>query len=530
MSERRTRLMYEVSRLHRRGESMRAIARTLRINRRTVTRLLREVEERRATGDDAIARLEPQRRAPRPSKLDVYADFIAELIGRYPNIRATRLHEELCGQGFNGGYTIVREYLNDVRPKKTKKPAQLVRTGPGKQAQADWSPYALADGTPLYCFSCVLSYSRYLYAYFCTDMRQTTVFRQLRAAFDAFDAFGGVPDEIVFDSMPGIVDRWELDTPVLNLHAVDFAVYYDTGLHIAPRGDGPYKGKIERPFRYIEESLLNARTFHTVQQARDTMAWWLAHKANPRKHSRLGRRPVDMLEEERPHLKAAPSRPYDDRDLAYRVVDSYGYVDFDGNHYRAPVEVGSWVYVRASETEVDIVAGAAKVVDRHPRRPRGAGEYTPPPKKNPRRTPVRELLPRFDAWGTTAVRYAEMVCRRQRYAGAELAHILAQQKTYSAEDILAAIEHAARFGAYGAKHIERILEVNATPRTLADRLAGQVREHIQSAMAQAPVQQRALGEYARLLAEPATDGAHCEEDSGQEEEPQQEDDQEDESP
>jgi transposase len=304
MDERRTRLMYEVNRLHGVGESMRAIARILHIDRRTARRILNEVEQRRDQGDDALAQLELQRRVPRPSKLDRHRDFIAEVLGRYPDIRATRLHEELVAVGFDGGYTIVRQYLKEVRPKPKKRTAHLVETEPGKQAQADWSPYTLADGTPLYCFSCVLSYSRYLYAEFCTDMRQTTVFRQLRAAFEAF---GGVPHEIVFDSMPGIVDRWELDQPVLNLHAVDFAVYYDTGLHIAPRADGAYKGKVERPFRYIEESLLNARTLHTVQQARDTMAWWLEHKANPRTHSRLKRRPIDMLDEERPYLKALPS-------------------------------------------------------------------------------------------------------------------------------------------------------------------------------------------------------------------------------
>jgi hypothetical protein len=149
---------------------------------------------------------------------------------------------------------------------------------------------------------------------------------------------------------------------------------------------------------------------------------------------------------------------------------------------------------------------------------RGLGQYVPPPKQHKRRPPVRELLQRFDAWGTTARQYAQRVCERHRFAGANLCHILSLQKTYSSEDILAAINHAHRFGAYGAKYIQRILEVQASPRTLADHIAGQARDHIQSAMAQTPVHQRALGEYARLLAESVTDDAHCEKNNGQEHE------------
>src|SRR5690606_37507602 len=100
--------------------------------------------------------------------------------------------------GFEGGYTIVRERLRRAHRPPKRRTFNVVRTDPGVQAQVDWSPYKLADGTPMYCFSCVLSYSRYQYARFCADMRQATLFRQLRAAFDAF---GGVPKELVFDSM-----------------------------------------------------------------------------------------------------------------------------------------------------------------------------------------------------------------------------------------------------------------------------------------------------------------------------------------
>ena len=515
----RTMLQYEVWRRRERGQSQRSISRTLGIARKTVRELLRDVERRRAQGDDALERQAPPSRTPRASKLDRHRSFIAGLLRRYPDIRATRLLEELRGQGFDGGYTIVRQRLGELRPKPERnEPYELVITPPGKQAQVDFSPYELADGTPIYCFSCVLGHSRYLYACFCSDMRQPTIFRQLRRAFDAF---GGVPHECVFDTMAGIIDRWELGQPIFNLAAVDFAVYNGFELHASPRRYPQYKGKVERPYRYIEESLLNARTFYTLEQANETMAWWLEHRANCRTHRMTKRVPAEVLFEERPSFNRLPIHPYDDRELAYRLVDSYGYVDFDANHYRAPVPIGRWIYVRASEDEVTIVADAANVVATHRRVPRGANQYVPPPKKHRRRRHSKtELLACIEAWGEGAKRYGEWIVKRKRYAAAELAHIVALQHSYGIEDILAAIEHASRYGAYGARELGRILQLSATPRSFEDQLARSAREHIRRAMDHSPVRQRSLSAYAELLAGPqreAEPSAESESESDDEE-------------
>ena len=149
LREERARLAYEVARRHRRGDSIRSIARALGIARRTVGRTLAELEARRERGDDAHEREQPRKGAPRPSKLDRFADAIDELLTAYPNLNASRLHEELTDRGFDGGYTIVRQDLNKIRPKSALRPRKMVVTAPGKQGQFDWSPYKLADGTPI---------------------------------------------------------------------------------------------------------------------------------------------------------------------------------------------------------------------------------------------------------------------------------------------------------------------------------------------------------------------------------------------
>lgn len=509
----RERLRYEAVRRRGRGDSLRAIGRALGIDWRTVKRLLAEAAERRDQGHDSLAELRKPT-TPRPSKLDPYRERIAELLAEYPDIRVTRILEELQAEGFEGGYTILREYVRKVRPKPHKKRYRRVETAAGEQAQADWSPYELADGSPLYAWSVVLSYSRYQYMAFTTDMRQPTLLRQLRLAFEAF---GGVPAEVVFDSMPGIVDRWELGQPHLNLRAVDFAAHYAFSLHIAPRGAGNYKGKVERPFRYAEESLFNGRTFTSLEQARATLRWWLDHKANVRQHGTTKRPPVELLEVEQPRLRPLPRHAYDDRELAFRVVDGFGRIGFDGNHYSVPLSYdGPWLYVRADERRVQLFDAQANPLAEHQRHPRGEGACVTAPEHRPRSQRLSRdvLLARFEAWGEEAVAYAQELVRRQRYHRQQLAEILLLHEHYRACDILAAIRHARRYGAYSARDVGRIVEAKAAPRRPDELVADTIRAHIRTSLGEPPTQ-RPVEEYARLLrAADSPSGAEETDDDG----------------
>lgn len=497
MKEARRQLVYEVVKRTRRGESQRGIARALEIAPRTVKRILAHEEGRRADGESALERELPVPRAPRPSKLDEYDEKIAAWLELYPDLTATRLLEKLAAEGFVGAYTIVREHLKALRGRK--KPArayQIVETAPGQQGQFDWSPFKLANGEIENVWSYTLSWSRARSFAADDNQRQTTILRRLAASFEELQ---GVPHESVTDTMAGVVDGWECGRPILNIRFVDFAAYYRFAVHISPRAYPEYKGKVERPFRYVGENFCNGRTFHSREEFREGLAWWRNAHAMKRPHPKTGRTLAEMLDEERPHLQPLPRVPYDTREVVQRLVDSTAHILYATNLYPAPeANIGELVYVCVGPDRLEVFDRGVHRLAELARIPDGAGQTQESDRKKRGRHDVTLLQERLAAWGPTAEDFATKLRARKRFAGAELDHIVKLQVTWSTDDIVKALAHATAYGAFDARAVERILEARFKPRRLAEQIADATRGHVREVMKDHPVEQRALSSYETL--------------------------------
>ncbi|MDO5840917.1 MAG: helix-turn-helix domain-containing protein, partial [Methanosarcina mazei] len=80
---------------------------------------------------------EPQKRPGRKSKLDPYKPYILEKLNEGP-YTASRLYREIKEMGFDGGKTIVKDFVREVRPKQGVPAILRYETKPGVQAQVDW--------------------------------------------------------------------------------------------------------------------------------------------------------------------------------------------------------------------------------------------------------------------------------------------------------------------------------------------------------------------------------------------------------
>ena len=104
----------------------------------------------------------------RPSQLDPFKGTIAALLQRHP-YTAQQILQQLRTQGYGGGYSILKEFVRQVRP--VRHPAFLrLEFGPGECAQVDWGSLGtIAVGSTrrrLSFFVMVLCHSRLLYVEF----------------------------------------------------------------------------------------------------------------------------------------------------------------------------------------------------------------------------------------------------------------------------------------------------------------------------------------------------------------------------
>ncbi len=497
MSETRKETEHTIVLLHEtKGVSIRALCRRFQLGRNTVRKILREHAKQRDVGHELL----PKKRLARPSKLDVHAGLIEETLAKYPNITGVRLYEKLRDVGYDGGITILRDLLKKRGIVKAE-PVIRFETEPGQQGQMDWSPYTIrftrSGKATVQCFSYILGFSRRQYIDFTPRRDFHTLIRRHQ---DAFQYYGGAPRECLYDNEKTIVLRWEGGRPVYNPAFSAFITHYQVK-PVACRPRSPWiKGKIERPFQYVETNLLGGREFQDLTDLRATARWWLREKSDLHIHDTTGKAPIELFGEE--NLMPLPAHPYDTAEVALLVCQADGCVTFETNSYSVPSgNVADILTVKATETELMIYSPELLLIAAHERAPAGARRRLENPEHRKTKRdryglePVREA---FQSLGEAAEEFLRGLMEKQpRNCGYHARFILRLKERYETGDIHKALLHAVRYQAFEGGAIERILLARATPRTLESVRNERAGRELEKTLPQ--VTQRPLEEYGALL-------------------------------
>jgi transposase len=295
-------------------------------------------------------------RAPRASKLDLFKAEVARLLDDDPAMPGVRIGELLAPLGWDGGKTILDDYLREVRPLfKTARTTQRTIYRPGEICQFDvWEPKReIAVGHGQTRKGCVvvacLGYSRAGAGALVFSKETADLLAGIRRCLWRL---GGLPGTLVWDRQAGI-------------HAHDgrpsdeFAALcgqLKVGWHFCRPRDPQAKGAVERLQGYAETNFEPGRIFANEIDFQDQLDAWF-HKVNARLHRTTRARPVDRLADELEVMAPLPAViPDTDRRRVVRV-GADPYVRFDGCDYSLdPDLVGRRVEVRVTDAEVLAVA------------------------------------------------------------------------------------------------------------------------------------------------------------------------------
>lgn len=349
----------EVRRLfHREGWTKTKIAERLGMSRNTVTRLLKLSEPPR------------YERAAGGSKLDPHKGSIARMLDVDPKAPATVIIEHLRRDGYEGGITILKDYLVGVRPLFVEaRSYQRTSYLPGEVGHTDWwetgisVPVGRATTRKVFGLVTTLPHSA----------AHATVFAFSKTMPDFMPAFsgtlqrlGGVPQAMVVDRDSSIVVPRSRPARLHREVAGLFGAFQLRPIILKPRKPES-KGQGERTIGYLETSFVPLRSFDSIEDLQAQHDQWVLEVAFRRHHRRVGHKVGDAWRVERGFLAPLPDPlPDVDRRVEVRVTKD-GFCRVGNVDYSVPPGFsGRRLQVRVSTCEVVVFSEGGEIA-RHRR-------------------------------------------------------------------------------------------------------------------------------------------------------------------
>ena len=432
------------------------IAEELSLDLRTVGKWLDEKQFR------------PRKKSDRASKLDPFKSTIIKMIETHP-YSAKQIFQRIQEEGFPGGYTIVRDYVSKMRPKRSAAYLKLA-FAPGECAQVDWGSFGvITTGETrrrLSFFVMVMCYSRMMYLEFTVSQ---TMEHWLGCHQNALRFFGGVPKKIMVDNLKSaVIKRTIGQAPVFNQRYLDFANHH--GFAIVPCGvaKGNEKGRVESGVGYVKKNFLNGLTMPSLEALQRAGREWLDNTANQRIHGETRKKPVEMFVEER--LNLLPVQEYDCAAIMPLRASSQFRISLDSNRYSVPAEYANCKLTGKIYPDRICIYDQEKLIARHRRSYDRHQDFENPdhPKAllaQRRKAHNQQILKRFLTISPKAQIFYQKLEDRRMNPLTHIRKIVALSEIYGPEAVSRAINDALVFAAFSSEYIANLLEQRTRDKT-----------------------------------------------------------------
>jgi len=323
----------------RQGLTVSAVAVKLGRDRKTVRKYFRMDK------DDFIRQLE--RMAERGKAFTVYRD---EILGIYRdhegrNVFSAAIYDYLHEHHgeLPGSERTLRNYLAWLKasgavgrgPGREYRPVEQLPYG--RQAQIDFGQEPTNLGK-VYFVVVVLSRSRYRYT--AAQGKPFTTDDVIGHLLDAFEFYGGVPEELVLDQDRTMLVSESLGALATTKAFTDFVAEQGFKLWACRAADPESKGKVENAVKFVKSNFFSSRTFEDFDRLKADLRSWLG-RANARISQATRLMPLaDFEAHEKPCLRPLrasifrPDADFDDREP--RKVDPKSLVSVNGSRYSVP--------------------------------------------------------------------------------------------------------------------------------------------------------------------------------------------------
>lgn len=344
---------------------------TLKINK---SQIARELDVDRRTVDKYINGYQKPTTRKSSNCITPFYDIIAELLSdSNPQVfyyRKVLWQYLIDNHNYSGDYCNFCFYLKKYeefdsyfRKRRSSNTNQITlryETDMGKQAQLDWKesiPFILSTGETIEVniFVLLLSFSRYRIYKVSLTKTQDILFSFLD---EAFEVFGGVPEEIVTDNMKTVMDeaRTEYSDGKVNIKFQQFADDYGFHVHPCIAGRPRTKAKVEAPMKILDE--IRAYNGKLNYCELNELVKRINNRVNSQVNQGTGRIPLMYFQKEKAFLHSLPAdtirKPYQIVNHIVKVNPSSMF-QYNGCQYSVPPEyVGRYVSLQVYDGYIHV--------------------------------------------------------------------------------------------------------------------------------------------------------------------------------